>query len=259
MCVCVCVCTCACVWDFLTGLIRVSFVDFSSVSSKVYDLLVLTRLTRDLVSSKIRLQKSESRAYEWVQWVTHLHVCDVRLSCVWCDFLVRVTWLCIRVTWLIHMCHATHSYMCDMTHSCVWHDFMTWLIYVWHDSFMCVTWLHDMTHLCVTWLIYVCDMTHSYVWHDWFIHVIWRVHMCVMQHTATHCNTHTLPSVSVTGRSADVTKMTRSLWGMKPFVRRVCSLIIAFVPGVSTWFTKQYNMYIYIYWCICACIWWSPQ
>jgi len=101
--------------------------------------------------------------------------------------IMRVTWLIIRVIWLIHMCDMTHLYAHDMAHS-----------HAWHDSFTCVTWLihtrltnqtadtplllwirpplrHQTAH--VTWLIHMCDVTRSHVWRDSFICVTWLIHM----------------------------------------------------------------------------------
>jgi len=90
---------------------------------------------------------------------------------------VRVTWLRICVTWLIHMC--------DMPHSHVWRDSF---FFMWCNPFIRVTWLvHmcDMTRLsavlrkcsarsvCVTWLVYLCDMAYSHVWHGPFKRVKW--------------------------------------------------------------------------------------
>src|SRR2546421_511452 len=46
-------------------------------------------------------------------------------------------------------------------------------------------------------------------------------------------------SVSVNGRSADVTNSTRSDRGTKSVVRRSCSRMIALVPGVSTMWTSR--------------------
>jgi hypothetical protein len=48
-------------------------------------------------------------------------------------------------------------------------------------------------------------------------------------------------SVSVKGRSADVTNSTKSALGTKSTVSRSCARLIAFVPGVSTMWRSRSN------------------
>jgi len=89
-----------------------------------------------------------------VTWLIHL--CDMTLSNVSRDSLMRVTWdrrphahvwhdLFTCVAWLI----------CDLTHS-----------YVWHDSFICVPWLSH------TW-----DVLDPRVWYDTFVCVTYHIDM----------------------------------------------------------------------------------
>jgi len=61
--------------------------------------------------------------------VTH-SMCVMTYSYVWHDSYVRVTWLILRTTWLIHMGDMTHSKHHDSI--TVWHNSRTRV----HDSFI---------------------------------------------------------------------------------------------------------------------------
>jgi len=107
---------------------------------------------------------------------------------VWHDSFMCVTWVFIRILWLMHMF--------DTPNADVWHESFirggarlihpnldgTIYAYEYHDWFTCFPWLN---RIYATWHICKCDMTHSYMKPASFIQVTWRVHTSSMTHSYT--------------------------------------------------------------------------
>jgi len=107
---------------------------------------------------------------------------------------VTVTWFCVCVTWLIHMCDMTHSINTGSTYLrqsnglvCVKRLFDMWNtthLYVRYDSFT-----------YATWLIHMCNMTHSYFTGDIRLcpHFFSRLHsnllICKISESRWHADT----------------------------------------------------------------------
>ena len=109
-----------------------------------------------------------------------VEVCDMACSYVWRDSCTCVTWLCMRVTWLIHMCDDLFVRVARLIH-------MGWLRSV--GSIKSQVSLAEYRLFCrvllqnkTIFLSILLTVATPYVCHDSFIFVAWlinRVYMCV--------------------------------------------------------------------------------
>jgi len=106
-------------------------------------------------------------AFICATWLIYMPVLRRRCVCVWTEFL------CISVSWLIHVCDATHScvqrdsFICKCACEGVCVYCLNSSVLVRRDAFM-----------CVTWLMHICSLT-SCVQRDSFICKCARDGVCV--------------------------------------------------------------------------------
>jgi len=107
-------------------------------------------------------------AFMYATWLIYMPVRRRRCVCVLTEFL------CISVSWCIHVC--------DVTHSCVQRD--SFICKCARES-VCVYCLNSSVlvrvdaFMCVTWLMHICNLTYSCVQRDSFICKCARAGVCV--------------------------------------------------------------------------------
>ena len=75
---------------------------------------------------------------------------------------LRITSICICVTWLIRACDVSHTYVCSNSFICV-----TCLIHMCDTTHSTHTYPREFTQRHHS--FYMCDMTHLYMWHASFV------------------------------------------------------------------------------------------